>query len=34
MSASNPDLKVLRVASLTIVNAMIFQQVLAAEVLQ
>lgn len=31
MSASNPDLKVLRVASLTIVNAMIFQQVLAAQ---
>jgi hypothetical protein len=31
MSSSNPDLKVLRVASLTIVNAMIFQQVLAAQ---
>lgn len=31
MPSSNPDLKVLRVASLTIVNAMIFQQVLAAQ---
>jgi hypothetical protein len=31
MPSSNPDLKVLRVASLTIVNAMIFQQVLATQ---
>lgn len=31
MPSSNPDPKALRVASLTIVNAMIFQQVLAAQ---